>query len=417
MPDNRDYPNPARIISRQTEHAAGLALFALVLALTIAHAMGSMAVMVLPVVAPEVAREYGVDPSLIGYQISLVSVGMLFSLVMFGNLSRKFGGCRTNQLGNGIMAIGMLLMLLPSLGFLLPGSLAIGLGLGLLTPSASYLLTRFTPPARRNFVFSLQQTSVPIGGILAASVSPVVAVTAGWRWSLALSAGLLLMVIALLQRGRERWDDDRDAATPAIANNPFTGFAANWRDRRLRLLSIAGGAFCWAQFCVAAYTVVTCVEALGMSLIVAGTVLTVGQLSALGGRVVAGWLADRVKSATRVLAWMAWIMLAACVASIWLSPAWPGLLVYVLFALHGITSGAFGGLLLAELSHMAPKGQVSTTVSGALAYVNIGKLVGPVVFAAVYAYTNSYGITFASVGIPAIVALYCLTAVLRRKAA
>src|ERR1035437_649785 len=71
----------------------------------------------------------------------------------------------------------------------------------------------------------------------------------------------------MLQRGRPCWDDDRVPSTPAIVKNPFAGFLANWRDRRLRLLPISGGAFCWAQFCVAAYTVVTCVEVLGMNLI------------------------------------------------------------------------------------------------------------------------------------------------------
>ena len=395
----------------------GISLVALVVALTIGHGMASMALLVLPAVAPAVARDYGVDASLIGYQISLVSVGMLFSLVMFGNLSRKLGGCRTNQLGHCMVVCGMLLMLLPSMGFIILASLAIGLGFGLLAPSTFYLLTRFAPVERRNLVFSLQQTSVPFGGILAASVSPIVAVTVGWRWSLALSACLLLAVIAMLQRGRARWDDDRDPATPAIARDPLAGFRNNWRDSRLRLLSITGGTFCWAQFCVLSYTVVACVEALGMSLIVAGTVLMAVQLCNAAGRVIAGWLADWLESATRVLEWMAWMMLATCVALIWLSPTWPAPLVYVMFALLGITSGAWAGILLAELGHRAPKGHVSTTLSGALVYVNIGKFLGPSVFALTYAFTKSYGVAFAIVGIPAIVALCCLNALKHKKAA
>ncbi len=391
--------------------SAGIPLYLLVIALTVGHTMAAMALLILPAVAPAVAREYGIDASLIGYQISIVSAGVLVSLVLFGNLSRKLGGCRTNQLGHGIVVLGMLLMMLPATGFLIPGSLAIGVGFGLLAPSAPYLLIRFAPAERRNFVFSVQQTSVPLGGILAALVAPVIAVTIGWRWSLALSACLLSAVILMLQMGRARWDDDRDPTTPAIASKPFAGFVANWRDRRLRLLSISGAAFCWAQFCVASYTVVTCVEALGMSLIVAGTVLMVVQLSNAIGRVIAGWVADRLKSGARVLEWMAWILLATCIASIWLSPSWSGLSIYVLFALHGITSGAWAGILLAEFGHLAPKGQVSAVVSGALVFVNSGKLLGPIVFAATYAFTRSYGIAFASVGVPAIVALCCLYAV------
>lgn len=374
-----------------------------------------MALMVLPALAPAAARDYGIDASLIGYQIGLVGAAMLAALMLLGNLSRKLGGCRTNQIGHGMVAIGMLVMLLPSIAFLLPAAIAIGFGFGLLTPSHSYLMTRFAPPEQRNIVFSIQQTSVPLGGMLAASVAPYIAVTLGWRWSLAFSACLLLTVIAMLQCGRSHWDNDRMPSTPAIARNLFVGILANWRDRRLRLLSISGGAFCWAQFCVAAYTVVACVEVLGMNLIIAGTVLMVVNLCNAAGRMGAGWLADRLKSAPRVLQWTAWIMLAACIASLSLAPSWQALPIYALFSLLGITSGAWPGILLAEVGHLAPKGHVGTVVGGTLVYVNIGKLLGPMAFAAIYSFTRSYGIAFASIGVPAIVAIYCLTAVQREK--
>src|SRR5450759_3706299 len=96
----------------------GISLVALVVALTIGHGMASMALLVLPAVAPAVARDYGVDASLIGYQISLVGAGLLTALLLVGNLSRKLGGCRTNQLGHGMVALGMLFMQLPSMAIL-----------------------------------------------------------------------------------------------------------------------------------------------------------------------------------------------------------------------------------------------------------------------------------------------------------
>jgi len=40
-----------------------------------------------------VARDYGFDASLIGYQISLVSIGMLATLTLLGNVGRKLGAC------------------------------------------------------------------------------------------------------------------------------------------------------------------------------------------------------------------------------------------------------------------------------------------------------------------------------------
>jgi MFS family permease len=370
--------------------------------------MAAMAMMILPAVAPLVAREFGVDPSLVGYQISIVSVGLVITLVTVGNLSRKIGACRTNQIGHGMVALGMLLMILPSIAFLLPGSLVIGLGFGLLAPSASALLIRFAPTARRNFVFSVHQTSIPLGGMAAALGAPVIALNFGWRWAFVCAFVLIIAAIALMQAGRARWDDDREPSTRALSPSPFDGFMSNWRHPRLRRLSLAGFSFCWAQFCVSAFTVVACVQALEMSLIAAGTVLLTVQISNAIGRMIAGWIADRLGSAARVLAVMGWAMLAVSICFVGLSTAWPPALTYVMFAVFGITSGAWAGILLAEVGHLAPPGQVGAVVSGTLVYVNLGKLAGPAVFAATYALTHSYGVSFALIAVPALMAVWCL---------
>jgi len=380
----------------------------LVVALTFSHAMAAMAMMVLPAVAPLVAREYGVDSSLVGYQISIVSCGLLISLLSVGNLSRKLGACRTNQIGHSFVAIGVLLMLMPSIYFLLPGSLVIGIGFGLLAPSASALLIRFAPPARRNVLFSIHQTSIPLGGMVAALGAPVVAINFGWRFAFACAFILVVCAVALMQVGRKGWDDDRDASTRALATHPFAGFLSNWRNPQLRRLSLAGFSFCWAQFCASAFTVVACVQALDMSLIAAGTVLLVVQFSNASGRVVAGWIADRMGGAAAVLAWMGWAMLFVSIGFFWLSPEWPLPLTYLMFAALGITSGAWAGILLAEVGQLAPAGHVGPVVGGALVYINLGKLAGPAVFAATYALTHSYGIAYALIAAPALMAVICL---------
>jgi len=380
----------------------------LVFALFAGHSFAAMALMVLPSVAPKAAADYGVDPSLIGYQIAIISAGLITSLLVFGNLSRRAGGARTNQFGHTLVALGMLMMVLPSFAFLVAGSFAVGMGYGLLAPSATYLLIRFSPPERRSLIFSLQQTGVPLGGMLAATVAPLIAIAVGWRWSLALSAVLLACVVALMQRGRRGWDDDRDRTSRTVSVNPMAGVLLVWRHARLRAIAIAGGSFCWGQFVVIAYTVVACVEAIDMTLVEAGLVATVAQFFSVIGRVGFGWLADRVGSARRVLTWNAWLMLAASLASLWIAPGWPVLLVFALFAMHGFNIGAWAGVMLAEVGRLAPKGEISLAITGSLVYLNIGKFAGPVLFALVYAGTRDYGIAFASMVIPATVALWCL---------
>lgn len=382
----------------------------LVFTLTFSHAMAVSSMMLLPAIAPVVAAEYGIDPSLVGYHISVVSIGLIASLVLFSGLSRRIGGARTAQIGQCLVAAGMLCAILPSAAFLLPGSLVIGIGFGLLAPPASALMMRFAPPARRNLVFSIQQTSVPLGGVIAALVAPMVAVSIGWRWAFMYSIAMLGLAMVLLQIGRPSWDDDREPTHRALARSPFDGFRSNWRDRKLRLLSFAGMSFCWAQFCVATFAVVACVTVLGMSIVHAGLVLVAVQVASTVGRMAAGWIADRIGSAGRVLTWMSWSMLVLSIGFFWLSPSWPLWFTYAMFAAIGLASGAWAGILMAEVGQQAPPGRVAAVVGGTLLYVNFGKLTGPAVFSATYALTHSYNIAFALLAIPSLVAICCLRA-------
>lgn len=369
-----------------------------------------MTTLVLPAVAPVVAREYGFDPSLIGYQISMVSLGMMVTLTLLGNTTRRYGGARTNQLGHTLIAIGMLVLLVPWTVFLVLGSLVIGLGYGMITPSASHLLMRYTAPERRSTVFSIHQVGIPAGGMLAALIAPAITVYAGWRWSVIVSAVLIISVVALMQRGRRNWDDDRDRSAPVITANPLAGAIAIWNHPQLRYATIAGSCFSWIQFCVATFTVVACVSTLDMSLVLAGTVLTVVQAASAGGRVLIGWIVDRVQDTARVLAWNAAVVVLAALAALSFSPALPLPAVYLLFAVLGAASGCWPGALLAEVGRLAPPGQVSLAISGSLVITNVGKFAGPIVFANVYVLTHSYSTAFAALVVPAAVAVYCLLA-------
>jgi predicted MFS family arabinose efflux permease len=389
-------------------HSREISLVFLVGALLTGHVMASMALLVLPAVAPVVAREYGIDASLIGYFITLVCVGQLVTLTLFGNITRRYGACRINQAGHGCVAAGMALMMAPAPVFLAMGAVVVGFGYGFIGPSFSHLLMRFSPPERRNFIFSLQQTGVPIGGMGAALIAPAIALAFGWRWAMLLSAVLLAGVMLMMQRGRAHWDDDRDASARVLAPEPLANVATVWRLLPLRRVALAGSAFCWAQFCVGAYTVVVCVNVFELSLLAAGAILTVVQISSALGRVFVGWLSDVLRNTALVLSWNAAILLAICIASSWIAPGWPLPAIYLLFALLGFTTGAWAGTVLAEAGRLAPPGAASAVLSGMFVYLNGGKMIGPIVFANTYWATQSYAWAFASLGLPAAIALFYL---------
>jgi MFS family permease len=386
-------------------HAPGF-LF-LVGALLACQTLGTMATMVLPAVAPEVAATYGVSASLIGYQISVLAGTMLLALAFGSHLSLRWGACRVTQIALALLAAGCFAATLPHLAFLFVAAVALGLGYGMLAPPASHLLARFTPPARRNLVFSLKQTGVPLGGIGAAVFAPPVALAWGWQWALAGNALLMLALAAALESGRAAWDDDRDPRAP-VAVNPFAGIAVVWASRPLRRLSIAGGCFVIVQICLSTFTVVLFVEEMRSGLIEAGIVLTASQAGGVAGRVFWGWLADLARNCYTVLATLAAVMIAACLLVLAVSPAWPLAGVCALFLVFGSTASGWNGAFLAEVARLSPRERISSATGGSLMFVNFGKMVGPLAFTQALAAVQSYAAAFALLALPVAAGLACL---------
>lgn len=394
-------------MSMSAERAPGMAL--LLGTLLAAQTFGTLATMTLPAVAPKVAETHGISASLVGYQISLLAAFMLVSLMLGSRLSVRWGACRATQVALALLIAGCLTAILPHAAFVFASSIALGLGYGLLSPPASQLLARFTPPARRNIVFSLKQTGVPLGGILAASIPPVVAVSFGWQWALAGTAAVLLALIVLMQRYRLHWDDDRDPSV-RLATHPFTGIAIVWRHRVLRLLSISGGSFVVVQVCLQTFTVVLFVEQIGIGLVTAGIVLMASQVGGVFGRMFWGWLADITRNCYGVLAVLAGVMMATCLLVLALGPGWPLAASCVLFFVLGSTASGWNGAFMAEVARLSPRRDISTATAGSLVFVNFGKMVGPIAFTSLYLLTGSYTLLFGLLALPAAVGLACVLA-------
>jgi predicted MFS family arabinose efflux permease len=382
-------------------------------ALLAGQALGTMATMILPAVAPKVADTYGISASLIGYQISLLAGAMVLSLVFGAHLSTRWGACRVTQAGLSLLAAGCVIAILPHVAFMFASAVALGAGYGLLTPSASHLLIRFSPANRRNLVFSLKQTGVPLGGIGAAVVGPPVAVAFGWQWALAANALLMLAIVVQLQSARAHWDDDRDPQA-ALAARPFAGIAQIWGSPELRLLSLAGSCFVMVQICLSTFTVVLFAEEMHIGLISAGIVLTVSQLGGVTGRVFWGWLADLSRSCFTVLAVLAAVMLASSLLVLAVTPAWPIAVSCVLFFVLGSTASGWNGAFLAEVARLSPREAISSATAGSLVFVNTGKLLGPLAFTSAYLAVGSYALAFALLAVPAGAGLICVLAARQR---
>lgn len=369
-------------VSRSTVIAA-------VAATTAAQVAAVMASSAFPVIAPALAVNLGVEPSLVGYQVSLIYGTAMAGSPLMGNLVPRWGACRAMQIGLIATVLGLLLAMTASFPALVAGSILLGLSLSVMQPASAHLLFRFSPPENRNLIFSIKQTGIPLGWALMGAIAPAVTIALGWRWALGVVVVASLATAAAIQPPRAAWDDDR--RTPAADRRGLlTGFRLVWRYPALRWLSLMSFCFAFVQLCFATFGVTMLVQELGYSLVAAGFLLSLVFAAGVTARILWGWVADWAGDSLLVLVALGLVMVICCTLLTFISGAWPGWALMLLFVVFGATGVAWNGIFIAEAARLAPPGQVSPAVAGAMMWNFGGVLVGPALFALTYKLVGSY---------------------------
>jgi MFS family permease len=378
-------------------HTATVALFA-TLAIQVFTSLTATASAVL---APEIARDFGVSTKLVGVFVGVLYVGSMTASLTSGHFIARYGAIRVSQICVLICAIGIALVAsLPSQAapLLVVAPVVIGLGYGAITPASSEVLSRTAPPHRLALTFSIKQTGVPAGAALAGAALPSLALAIGWRPALFIIGASGVCVAALAQSTRRRLDirgPERDFSLAAL----FAPLRVLVRHRALVELSIVGFVYAAMQVCLMSFLVVYLTEAVGYPLIEAGLALTIANVGGIIGRILWGAVADQWVPPRRLLG-MIGIASAACAfATATFSAEWPLTALLVLAAFFGATGIGWNGVQLSEVARHAPPGQAGA-ITGASGFITFaGVVMGPPLFALVAALIDSYRIGFVIFGI------------------
>src|SRR6478609_2384503 len=161
------------------------------------------------IVAPLVLAELGADAAWVGVYFGLAAAASLIAQMGCGSFIIRHGALRMSQVALVLLGGGMAAAAEGGLvGF---GASAIvgGGGAAISTPTSSQLLGRVSPPRFAPLIFSIKQTAVPAGLLLAGFLGPLLATATGWRGAMLIIAGACLVFALVLQPLRERFDDDR----------------------------------------------------------------------------------------------------------------------------------------------------------------------------------------------------------------
>lgn len=381
------------------------------LTLTLAiQSMVAMALLTLPVMAPVVGAAVGVSATYVGLYVAVAYMGAMLASLASGTAVAHYGAIRVSQIGLLLCALGLALCAVPALPAIALGALVVGIGYGPATPASSHLLARSTTPATMALVFSLKQTGVPLGGVLAGAIVPGLMLLTSWQAALLWVALACVAVALASQPLRRDLDADRNPHQPLRLSQLGHPIRLVLRHRGLTLLAACSFFFSIAQLSLVTYLVSYLYESLAYGLVAAGFALSVTQAAGVTARVFWGWVADRFFGARRVLAGLGALMAACGVATALLGPALPVPLVWLVLALFGASAIGWNGVYLAEVARQAPQGQASVATGGTLTFTFLGVVLGPPLFGAVSGLFGSYRAGYAALALPA---LACCVLLLR----
>jgi MFS family permease len=367
---------------------------------TLMQMTSSFLVSAMVVLGPTITEVAGVTPEHIGDLSAIGAFGTMLFLAGGGPFLTRFGPVRLLQLGTLLASAALGLALTGWWPALLAAALLIGVGYGPSPPAGSEILQRHSPSGRRSLIFSIKQSAVPLGGALVALVVPPLAVLLGWRFGLAAAALIAAAMALLVQPLRAVLDGDRDRSgvapltafiSPAILTMPFRAMALA---PALPRLTFIGFALATAQGCLLGFYVTYLVADIGAELTAAGVAFAVMQGTGVVGRIVIGWLADRIGTAMGMLIALAGTSTGAVLLVAATGVDWPWWVVLSSAGLAGFAATSWNGVYLAELARVAPPGKIGEVTAGATILTFLGYVLGPAAFAMIVDYAASYRIAF-----------------------
>lgn len=388
-----------RVETRAVSDARGVAL---PLAVTLAVQMlVAFAVYCAPVMAPVAGPALGFAPSAVGYYIAAAYVGSMISSAAAGGWIARFGPIRASQAGLVLCLAGLALSASGWPPLVLAGGFVVGLGYGPTTPASSVILVRTAPPSMFALVFSVKQTGVPAGGVLAGLLVPVMILAFGWRVS-AVAIGAACFALALaIGAVRARYDIQLNPRAPVSLVSAFAPVRLALVEPQLRQMCVAGFVYGGVQITLVTYLVTFLVESFALSLVLAGLVMAVSQVASVVGRVLWGALADHALSRRTMLGLLGLAMGASALAALTADPGWPRGLLFAYAAVFGASAVGWNGVWLAEIARLAP-GRASEATGGCLFFTFLGVVLTPLLFNTALALGAGYPVAYAVFAAPAL---------------
>jgi sugar phosphate permease len=310
-----------------------------------------------PVLAPALRDEYDLSLTQIGVVVAAEWVGLTVALLPWGFAVDRFGERWTlaaGLTGSALCLVGAAFA--PDFASLVALLVLCGAFGGSVQSGSGRAVMGWFGRSERGLALGVRQTAVPVGGVVAAIVIPLLG---GPR------AGFLFLAVLVLAGALVGALVLRTGAEHALEASDVESTLRDWR---LWLVCSASGLYVFAQIALMSFVVLFLHDARGFSTAAAAAVLAAAQVLAAALRIGVGHWSDVLGSRIRplrligvVVAAMLAVVAAAATADAWilvpaitvataLSMAWNGLSFTIAAELGGRRSGAAIGFQQTVLS-------------------------------------------------------------------
>jgi MFS family permease len=337
-------------------------------AATISTTLAVLPVFLLGGLAVFIRDELGFGQTRLGAAVSLYFGTSALASVPGGRVGERLGAGRAMTLAAAGSAVALLgiATLTRSWGQLVAFLALAGCANAVAQPAGNAAISRGVPPHRQGLAFGLKQSAVPTATLLAGFAVPLLGLTVGWRWAFA--GGALAAASFAFTVPSDPSPDQRSGRRLRAGDAPLGGLVA---------LALAGCLGSASANALGAFLVDSAVAG-GMPPGRAGLLLSLGGLTGVGARLLAGWLADHREG--RHLPFVSGLLAAGAVGFGLIAGGGPFTLVAGTLLAFGAGWGWNGLFIYAVVrqNRNAPAAATGITQAG----VFLGGVVGPLAFGA-----------------------------------
>ncbi len=333
--------------------------------------------------APELARETGLNERDFGLAVSFIFLGTFFSSPFTGSLVARFGGMGTLALVLAGMSLALLLNLAALWTATMLAAFLFGLAYGPHGAVGMTLVTQSAERRMRGLFLAIRHSSVPAAAALIGRVLPPLMLLIGWRMGVLSVAAALLAAVAftLIARPLFRLGGAGRARVEAGARSPWAALRERFRvPRHLRFLWGAGLVFAVTQTSVTFFSYLYLLEIIGLGPVAAGIFASNLHLTALIGRPVLGWLCDRTGNAQLVLAGIAMVTVGTILALLAFGPDSPGWLLIPLAVACGVSGQCWNSVFVTAMSFKVEDADLAEMNGRAFSFLSLGWMSSALVF-------------------------------------